>query len=262
MPDHSPTRRRDPTPAPFYVAYLPVPLPIRRFLRLAVPATLWALVVVAVVMARSHPDPGNARWDTVTARTFTGVLDAHPYPVLHADVLPDGAPGPILLVELGKRGSSQRAAPFHAARVRATGWLLRRDNRLMLELSPEHNALALLHSAPGQASIPSPTRLGTVTLRGEIVDAKCFLGAMKPGHGKTHKECATLCIRSGLPPMLVTRDASGSPTCYLLLDPSGGPMPDTLHALIADPVELTGQLELIGGLPRIRVDPAGVQRIH
>ena len=58
-----------------------------------------------------------------------------------------------------------------------------------------------------------PTSLGVATLRGEIVDSKCYLGAMKPGDQKTHKACATLCIRGGIPPVLVERLPGGGTRC-------------------------------------------------
>jgi hypothetical protein len=48
-----------------------------------------------------------------------------------------------------------------------------------------------------------------IEVRGEIVDSKCFLGVMVPGSGKTHKDCASLCLRGGIPPALYVRDQSG-----------------------------------------------------
>jgi hypothetical protein len=41
---------------------------------------------------------------------------------------------------------------------------------------------------------------GLVKLTGEIVDSKCFLRVIAPGSGKTHKECASLRLRGGIPP--------------------------------------------------------------
>jgi hypothetical protein len=60
-----------------------------------------------------------------------------------------------------------------------------------------------------------------ITLKGEIIDPKCYLGAMKPGGGKTHK-ARHACISGGVPPMLVTRDASKQETFYLLTTAEGG----------------------------------------
>ena len=59
--------------------------------------------------------------------------------------------------------------------------------------------------------IPSRA-IGEVTLVGEVVDPKCWLGDMKPGDGKAHAACARLCMEGGIPPMLRVRtDSSLSP---------------------------------------------------
>jgi len=38
--------------------------------------------------------------------------------------------------------------------------------------------------------VPAAVAMGERTLRGEVIDPKCYIGAMKPGGGKTHKACA------------------------------------------------------------------------
>ena len=44
---------------------------------------------------------------------------------------------PLLLVEMGKRGAQARSDAFDGRSVEATGWLLEREGRRMLELAPE-----------------------------------------------------------------------------------------------------------------------------
>jgi hypothetical protein len=78
---------------------------------------------------------------------------------------------------------------------------------------------------------------------------------MKPGEGKTHKACATLCIRGGIPPVLVVRRQGEAPHYYLLRGSGGAPMPAELEHLIADPVELTGTLVKLGDLSILEVTP-------
>ncbi len=242
-----------------YVGYLPVPAGYRRFLRFAIPGILWIMVAVAFVIARSQPAPGQGVWDDAQARSFTGTIVAHPYPMVYADDRGDGKPGAVLLVETGKHGGEQRAAMVDGQRARISGWPLHRDGRFMVELEPGADAL---RAEPGPSTpAPEPRAIGRVTLRGEIMDSKCFLGAMKPGEGRTHKECATLCISGGIPPMLVTRDAAGAATYYLLLNPEGAPLDKEAYEFIADPVEVSGELESAGGLLRLRVGPADIRRL-
>jgi hypothetical protein len=95
-------------------------------------------------------------------------------------------------------------------------------------------------------------------LAGEIVDYKCFLGAMKPGDGKTHKACAALCISGGIPPMLVSFDERGTRT-YTVLVLDQGRTPDLAEAA-GEPVRVSGRLEVKGGLRVLTVIPDGVVR--
>jgi len=92
-----------------------------------------------------------------------------------------------------------------------------------------------------------------VTLKGEIIDPKCYLGAMKPGGGKTHKACAMLCISGGVPPMLVTRDANEQETFYLLTTDQGGVANELVLPFVGDRVEVAGRLEEHGDLLLLRI---------
>lgn len=236
-----PTDSRD----DFYVGYLPLPRRHGRALRVIVPVTLWLAAILAGLAAIGQRSPGGAIWSTGHATVINGTLFTFPYPFL----LPEGG-SPVFLVEVGKRGSAQRTAPMHGTLVAAKGWTLERDGRRILELVPESDALLPAHGVP--AAAPRFITGGAGTLRGEIVDYKCYLGAMKPGEGKTHKACATLCISSGIPPMVVSLAADGSPRYHLLLDPDGGPATGARLSRPGEPVLVTGELGDLGGQPAIR----------
>jgi hypothetical protein len=118
----------------------------------------------------------------------------------------------------------------------------------------ERSAVAVDHVAPAvhetdeaAATVvsPSSSRGAAVTLRGEIVDSKCFLGVMVPGEGKTHKDCASLCLRGGIPPAFVVRDREGRTALMLLVSESGGSLAghEAAVRLAAEPIELTGVIE-------------------
>lgn len=99
-----------------------------------------------------------------------------------------------------------------------------------------------------------------ITLQGEIIDPKCYLGAMKPGGGKTHKACAMLCISGGVPPMLVTRDVNQRETFFLLVTAGGGVANELVLPFVGDPVEVSGQLERHGDLLTVQITAGGVRR--
>jgi hypothetical protein len=63
-----------------------------------------------------------------------------------------------------------------------------------------------------------------VTGCGEIVDSKCFLGVMNPGEGTVHCDCARVCLRGGIPPMLLIRGARAEEALVLLVDAAGAPV--------------------------------------
>lgn len=243
----------------FYVGYLPVPRDVKRFLRLAVPLAAWLLLVAALAAAWTQRDPGPAVWDTGRARSFTGTLFGGPYPILLAEDAGEGRPGPLLIVEPGKRGSGERLLGLEGRRVTLSGWPLHREGRRMLELEPGESAVR--DEGAARVDVGPARPIGVASLRGEIVDSKCFLGAMKPGEGRTHKECAMLCIRGGIPAMLLTRDAAGNPSFYLIVSETLGPIHDSLVPFVGEPVEVRGEVEEFSGLRRIRVAANGVKRL-
>lgn len=254
----------------FYVGYLPVPPGLVQFVRLVVPVLIVAFAALAWLTARAQNDPGDGVWDSGVARDFVGRISAAPYP--HIRALPARAGDPVetlWLVEVGKFGGGQRAAAFDGQIVRLSGWVLERDGRRMIEMEPGdtiHVEKSLSDSDTARLADPPVTPRGRVTLRGEIIDSKCFLGAMKPGEGKTHKECATLCIAGGIPPMFVTQDSEGRREYYLMTDTSGrGLAGDLLRErvlpFVADAVEVVGEFELRGDQAVLRLDPSTIQRL-
>lgn len=261
MPESKPTASTSPASDELYVGYLPVPARQRRFLRWAVPSVLWALCGASFLWARTQHSPGAGVWDQGQPLKLHGTLVARPYPILFTRS-GNGVPEAILLVEAGKHGGAHNASGLDGQRVIASGWPLHRDGRRMLELEPEESSLA-----PDSSNDPAPPRpisrspLGRVTLRGEIVDSKCYLGAMKPGEGKTHKDCATLCIRGGIPPMFVTSDTTGRNVYILLASPGGGPLDAEADDFIADPVDVSGELFECNGLRMLELDPKDIHRL-
>ena len=237
----------------FYVGYLPTPPAHLQVVRvLVVLMAIWILGLAAVISYFMR-DAGDSVWDTSKEHVWTGTLVIEPYPML----LPEDGSTAHLIVEMGKRGAHERVAAFARQQVSVRGFLLERDGRRIIELAPDTAAIESLGPAALHASEPEQSQGQSVVLRGEIVDGKCYLGAMKPGDGVTHKACATLCIRGGLPPMLVT-ETSGRPEFRLLIIDGQVALPEDLLPLIAERVRVAGELFEIAGLPAIRVSPDGI----
>ena len=113
----------------------------------------------------------------------------------------------------------------------------------------------------GNLTNPEPVSLGPARLAGQIMDSKCFFGVMRPGRGKTHKACASLCIRGGIPPSMWVRNRAGGESVLLLTDADGGPMSMDILPFVADPVSVTGEVVRVGDLLQLRADVSAFRRI-
>lgn len=247
----------------FFVGFLTTPPPLGRFLRRLAGIVLIAGGAVAILVGVAQRDPGTGVWDPNVAIEMTGVIRAAPYPFLEIRS-PAGRVESVFLVNQGKVGAQDYAAKLDGQRVVASGYPLSRNGLSMLELIaiPQNRA-----DADSQLSSAAPSRaanLTPVTLRGQIVDPKCYLGAMKPGEGKPHKACAVLCIRGGIPPVLISESASGELTSYVLVDQDGnglsGASLDAVLPFVADSIELSGQLEAREDLQFLRISTVGAIR--
>ncbi len=245
----------------FYIGYQrQAPAGLSRFQRWTVAALLLAAAVVAVALAalQSDFDPGVFEFGVV--RDFAGVVHERPHPLLLVDRPGHNLPEPsrFLLVAAGKHGADGEVAGLDGRRVRLRGTLIHRQGQTMVEVvagSVEPTGDATARPAAGAVD------LGVQTLRGEIVDSKCYLGVMKPGRGKPHRACATLCIRGGIPPVLRVETGSGEYRHFLLTDEAGGVINHRLLDLIAVPVEIAGRVLRTGDLLVLEIDPTTIRRL-
>jgi hypothetical protein len=249
----------------FYVGYLPMPARQARFVKRLLAGLIPAVIAVGIIVTTQQRDPGDGVWEVGTSRQLVGLATASPYAALRfVDEAAGGTIRTLHLVSAGKFGATVRVRPFDGQAVRVTGTLLHREGRRLLELAEGEDALQPISLPPDQMAglgRVEPVPLGPVTLRGEIIDPKCYVGAMKPGGGKTHKACAQLCVGGGIPPMFVTRDAGRREMFYLLVDADGGPANDLVLPYLGDPVELAGALTQRDDVLVIRIDPAGIRRL-
>lgn len=215
-----------------YVIYRPLPATLLTLVLAAVGGLAGLLLGTAAATALAQRDPGPAVWDTSNATTLTGTIIADPYPML----LPaDGSPG-VLLVGVGKVGPPSSVTDLVGNATEVTGYTLDRDGLRMLEVE---SAVAAQSPMIDRAR---STDLGEHAIATEILDSKCYLGAMKPGSGEGHQACAILCVTGGIPPMISWVDAQGTRHHALLTAGDGSPMPEEYRGLIAEPVTVRGRL--------------------
>jgi len=104
--------------------------------------------------------------------------------------------------------------------------------------------------------------LGQQTLIGEIVDSKCYFGVMNPGQLATHRACAIRCISGGIPPVLLVRRSNGAAFYFLLVSRDGKPVNKAVLDLVAESVEITGEVERQGELLVLRANPSTYRRVR
>jgi hypothetical protein len=257
---------------PFYIGYdPPMPAPLARRVRHAVVAATVLGIGGAAFVALQHRDVAGGTFEFGTITAVTGVVVERPYPALRIA----GRAASTLLVAPGKHGAAPLVRGLADRAVVVRGQRIVRDGHEMLEIaavsdngSPGTRPGQHPGSRPGSRSGQGPgSRPGQgpggrpVTLRGEIVDSKCFLGVMTPGQGKTHRACASLCLRGGIPPALFVEDV-GKGRLVLLVSPSGDPLDAAAVAARAfEPTEMAGTLSQADGWWVLRTDPATWRRL-
>lgn len=239
--------------SPLYVGYLPLPPQHARFLRVFIPVSLWMLVVLNIAILIAMRDPSAATWNTNDTVTLSGRIRDDGAPVLITE-----AGETVLIVRDSKLGAFRGPAREGPAEI--SGFILERSGRRMIEITQAESDRLAARPVRERIDRAFP-HTSPVTIRGEILDAKCFLGAMKPGDGKTHKACATVCIRGGIPAAMRIRRADGTETLALIVGPDFAPFPASVEPFIADPIEIDGAMFRIGDMDAIAVDPDSVRRI-
>jgi hypothetical protein len=248
----------------FFVGYLPMSRRQRRFVLTAGALLLLLVSLAGLVLAHSTQGASRGHFAFGQQHGLVGVLSARPTATLWTiDPSAEGGVRGSLLVRQGKFGLGASAAQFDGHAVRIDGYTIERDGHRMIELGGAP-VLADLDLPPAErARILARTAkaLGEVTLIGEIVDSKCYLGRMRPGDRRTHRACAQLCIAGGIPPLLVGHDASGQETQYVLAARDGGPIFHEVLPFVAEPVQVTGELVRDGDVLVLRTDVAHITRL-
>ena len=247
-----------------FIGWAPAPGVDRRFLLGLLPFGLVGGAGLSGYIANELDDPGAGAWLTDATHKVTGTLITHPYPMLRVvDAASPFGLRTVLIVAEGKCTSSLRLNDVADTVVTASGNLIQRKNRSMLEVPlflDKWIEKSTTQSRPAVAT-PSEESLGPVSLSGTIMDSKCFFGVMRPGRGKTHKACAALCIRGGIPPSFWARTKDGRESVLLMTDANGGPLSEEILPLVADHVSVTGNLVRVGDILQLRADPADYSRI-
>ena len=238
----------------FYVGYLPqAPSSLRDFVRRVVCALGLLGIVLALTLVLAQMPFANSYFEFGKQRDFEGTLIAEPYPELivrrAGEVDPARNTSAYLLVAPGKHSADALVRDFATKQVHLQGQLIYRDGQTMVEVEPG----SIQPVGSPAARLREIRELGPVTLKGEIVDSKCYLGVMNPGQGKVHRDCASRCLSGGIPPLFISSENGRQ---YLLAAKDGGSLPySAFKDFIAEPVNITGEVVQRGNTEFLRINP-------
>lgn len=239
----------DPVP-PFYVGYLKLPRGLKGFLAAALAILLVVDAGLAVLAYAGQPPHASGDWGSEGEVGYIGQFQAKPYPLVRLLGTSRQPARSVLLVGAGKAGPPAGMDDLDGAMVEARGYPVRRGDLTVLQIDnpPLRQDASRLDPLPVGPAEPA-------TLTGEIVDSKCYAGAMNPGEGKAHEGCGSFCLYGGIPALFVTKGMDGGVRWYLMAAPDGGPVGDAARALVGRSVTLAGTIRRGDGLATFSVAP-------
>ncbi len=229
------------------------------------------LLLMAVTTSLKQQKISPYQIDYGTVRKVEGWLSAKPVPMLTVLTGKDGMGNPvfksILLVDALKHGANETVNKAlqgaSSAPVSIMGYVgttatpcgnghPEASAGCLTTISGEHwspimeieNGVLSINPIPAPPIKPMES-IGAakkqITLTGEIIDPKCYFGAMNPGSGKPHLSCAVRCIDGGIMPV-IKYQANGIEQFALLLSETGTPVNNQVLPFIGLPVKVVGKL--------------------
>ncbi len=246
---------------PYFVGYLPVPGPLRKFLLLASATIIAVFLFTGLLIGSTQDAPPESgfRFD-YGRQTVTGVIELTPYPLLRVtegnDLIKPGKT--LMLTSAGKSGVDMRAMGLDGQLATVSGVVLQRGTIDMLQLRGGGNGLSAVEGTPPEMETE---QLGRWKIAGEICDGKCLNGAMRPGRGLAHKACANLCLIGDVPPVYVSTQSVAGSDFMLITGPDGTRLPPEAYDYVGQFITLEGDLERRGDILVLRMDPKTMELI-
>ncbi len=231
----------------FYIGYLPkMPKSFAKVVRPFVGVLLVLGIAFAILFLVGQKPFAKSYFEFGNVKDFEGTIQAESIPFLLVEKAEKNNGLPtferIPLVAEFKEDADKLVKDFNGQRVKLKGTKIYRDNLQMIEV-----VTASVEKVSGEAQkTVEEENLGTQTLKGEIIDSKCYLGVMNPGDHKTHKICAINCLRGGIPALFVVKDTEGNTSELWLLGEDGKAINKDILDYVAEPVEMSGEVKRKG----------------
>ena len=240
----------------FFIGYQKIPNRERRLLLTTIPLLIAAIGGFGGLIAARQKKPEAATWGA-RAISLRGQLVKEPYPYLLVPnhYSPSGY-DTVFLVKQGKHGAHQLVNELDEKYVTVSGKLLTRHdvryNYLFEALSEVSTLRKNINIATTKVK-----ELGTHKLRGRIIDSKCHFGVMRPSMGMTHKACASLCVRGGIPPIFVPQATTLNRVVLTTVMEDKANIEHILPYML-DLIEVEGKLSAVNNHYIFQINPATI----
>ena len=229
----------------FYIGYIPKgPEGVTGIIRKVIYLLGLIVICLASLLAWQQKKFSSADFEYGIKTEIEGFIFEEPVPhvLLPLGKDPQGKQlyQTVLLVSFGKAGTQSMLAQIltnghgGGSKARLNGSLIYGDGKALLQID-EVADVELLEGSIDHVSMIQTEEM--LSIRGEIVDPKCYFGVMKPGEGKAHRSCAIRCIAGGIPPVF----SSASQGYYLLVDENNKPISTEIVNIVGDPIILDGK---------------------
>ena len=263
----------------FYIGYLAnAAESVKKTTKLVIVTLCMVIPMIAIILVISQRGFSTGTFELGNLTELEGLVHMEPYPgitiISGKDIYGNLIYQSILLVGYGKFGATsileeiekKVGRNLHEAVVKLSGTLIYNDGKTLFELTKQADSY-VSHSLDlnkYEVMVKQPIeKYGTVELKGEVIDPKCYFGVMKPGEGKPHRSCAVRCISGGIPPMLAVQNEQGESNYYILLGHDYEQINDQVLVYVADQVSVTGTLSRSGNWFILEVDvDNGFQRLY
>ena len=229
------------------------------------------IIVLGVLLALSQKQFGTGNFEFGTLTEVKGIYFNAPFPNIKVvdgkDIWGNENYITVPLIGFGKHGADaviadlekEKNISFEGKEIILKGTLLYNDGKLLMQIDANDNPLLNVSGNKSNTDFVQTKDLGTLDVKGEIVDPKCFFGVMKPGEGKPHKDCAIRCILGGIPPVLKVTDNEGKQNYYFIVGEHGEKMNEAVQDYVATQVNIHAKAIEYGDWIVLYVQQNGLQ---
>ena len=237
---------------PFFIGWAGLPRGLYGFIALVVVGAAAIGTLFAALVLIALPPRVTGQW---SGGDFIGVLVTKPYALVRVPGAGNTPPHSVLLTDAWKFGVSPGPEFHDGETVHAQGYSLQRGDVTVMQIG------APLAPAAAVAPLPDLRDAGEATLIGEIVDSKCWSGAMNPGDGKAHRGCGSLCLLGGIPALFITTAKDGAFHWYVLADADGNALDEVIRLHVGERLTRTGHVFDAADLHEFRLDRPSGERL-